>query len=369
MDKALAGAPARLSGLPRHFDELPLPALDGIRLVAVVVVIIGHSGIYQYPIPPVQGVTYFFVLSGFLITWLLLREQRLAGKISLKKFYARRALRLLPAFYAFFFVYLLLDWFTRGINSWAGYVSAFFYYLNYYSAIYAPPHLPMPHTWSLATEEQFYFVWPGVFKRIAGSTKLLVKLLVGVILFGCLYRPVLHLCHVSSNYISNAFEARASQLATGCLLAVMVERGLTPGWLDRFFRSGWAALLVLLLLVASIRADYRWPNTYSEFAGYTLDPILYALLLAQAVVQSNGAFRALNWAPIRFVGGKLSYSMYLWHWLVDAFVLKHTGQYPSLLRLAVALVGSTALALLSYLLIERPFLKVKTRFQSTPAVG
>ncbi|MGA7414086.1 MAG: acyltransferase [Bryobacteraceae bacterium] len=366
MDKAVAGTPARHFGVPPHFDELPLPSLDGIRFIAVVVVIIGHSGIYQYPIPPVQGVTYFFVLSGFLITWLLLREQRASGRISLRKFYARRALRLLPAFYFFFVVYLLLDWFTRGINSWAGYASAFFYYLNYYSAFYSPPHLPMPHTWSLATEEQFYFVWPAVFKRLADSTKFLVRLLGGVVLFGCVYRPILHLCHVSSNYISNAFDARASQLATGCLLAVIVERGLTPGWLDRLFRSWWATLSVLLLLVASIRADYRWPGTYSEFAGDTLDPILYALLLGQAIVQSNGVFRVLNWAPIRFIGGRLSYSMYLWHWLVDAFVLRHTGQYPSLLRLATALVGSTALALVSYGLIERPFLNLKTRFQATP---
>ncbi len=368
MDKALAGATAQRSALPPHFEELPLPSLDGVRFVAVVVVIIGHSGIYQNPIPPAQGVTCFFVLSGFLITWLLLREQRQSGKISLKKFYARRALRLLPAFYAFFFIYLLLDWYTRGVVSWPAYASAFFYYLNYYSAIFSPAHLPMSHTWSLATEEQFYFLWPGVFKRTVGSTKLLMRLLVGVILFGCVYRPVLHLCHVSSNYIFNAFDARASQLATGCLLAVIVERGLTPSWLDRILRSRWATLCILLLLLASIRADYRWPSTYAEFAGYTLDPIFYALLLGQAIVQSNGIFRALNWAPVRFIGGKLSYSMYLWHWLVDAFVLRHTGQYPSLLRLATALVGSTALALGSYALIERPFLKLKTRFQSTPAV-
>ncbi len=368
MDKAFADTPARLSGLPLHFDELPLPALDGIRFLAVVVVIIGHSGIYQYPIPPVEAVTCFFVLSGFLITWLLLREKRQFGRVSLRKFYARRALRLFPAFYTFFFIYLLLDWTTRGIDSWPGYASAFFYYLNYYSAIFSPPHLPMPHTWSLATEEQFYLLWPSVFKRIAGSTKFLIRLLSGVILFGCFYRPLLHFCHVSSNYIFNAFEARASQLATGCLLAVVVERGLVPGWLDRLFRSWWAVLAVLLLLAASMRADYRWPNTYSELAGDTVDPILYALLLGQAIVQSNGMFRPLNWAPLRFIGGKLSYSMYLWHWLVDFFVLKHTGQYPSLVRLAMALGGSTVVALGSYILVERPFLGLKIRFQSSPPV-
>ena len=338
-----------------------------MRFFAVVVVIIGHSGVYQHPIPPVQAVTCFFVLSGFLITWLLLREKRRSGKVSLTNFYARRALRLLPAFYAFFFVYLLLDWRMRGIHVWAGYASAFFYYLNYYSAIFSPPHLPMPHTWSLATEEQFYLLWPSVFKRIADSTKLLIRLLAGVILFGCLYRPVLHLCHVPSNYIFNAFEARASQLATGCLLAVIVERGLTPGWLEWLFRSWRATLAVLLLLAASIRADYRWPISYSEFAGCTVDPILYALLLGQAVVQSDGLFRILSWAPLRFIGGKLSYSMYLWHWLVDFFVLKYTVQYSSLARLATALVGSTALAFVSYVLIERPCLSLRARFQSMPA--
>lgn len=368
LDKASAVTPARLTRLPPHFDELPLPALDGIRFVAVVVVIIGHSGIYQYPIPPVQAVTCFFVLSGFLITWLLLREKRKSGNVSLKKFYARRALRLFPAFYTFFFIYLWLDWRTRGIESWAGYASAFFYYLNYYSAIVAPPHLPMPHTWSLATEEQFYLLWPTVFKRIAGSTKHLIRVLFGVVLFGCFYRPILHVCGISSNYIFNAFEARASQLATGCLLAVVVERGLTPAWLGRLFRNRWATLAVFLLLLVSIRADYRWPHTYVELIGCTVDPIFYALLLGQAIVQSNGMFRALNWSPIRFIGGKLSYSMYLWHWLVDFFVLKHTGQYPVTIRLAIALVGSTVLALGSYVLIERPFLSIKTRFQSAPSI-
>lgn len=367
MDNVAADAPIRVSGLPPHFDELPLPALDGLRFVAVAVVVIGHSGIYSYPIPPVQAVTCFFVLSGFLITWLLLRETRRSGTISLRKFYARRALRLFPAFYAFFFVYLLIDWRTRGIDSWGGYASAFFYYLNYYSAFGSTGHLPMPHTWSLATEEQFYILWPSVFKKVSWSTNHLMRLLVGVVLFGSLYRPILHFAHVSSNYIFNAFEARASQLATGCLLAVIVERGLFPDWLDRLFRSWWATVAVLLVLTASIRADYHWPSAYSELVGCTLDPILYAALLGQAIVQSDGMFRILNWAPIRFIGGKLSYSMYLWHWLVDFFVLKHTGQYPSLVRLSIALIGSTALALGSYVLIERPFLKLKTHFQSAPA--
>lgn len=361
MAEAFADTPVpQVSGLPPHFDELPLPSLDGFRLIAVVVVVMGHLGAW---IPPVQGVVFFFVLSGFLITWLLLREKRQSGDISLKKFYVRRALRLFPAFYTFFFAYLLLDWRLRGITDWAAYASAFFYYLNYYSAIVEPSHLPMPHTWSLATEEQFYLIWPSVFKRIAGSTKLLLRVLIGVVVFGCLYRPLLHFCGVSSTYIFNAFEARASQLATGCLLAVVVERGLTPGWLRRLFSGRWAPFAVVALLYVSIRADYKWPQSYAELAGSTVDPLLYALLLGQAIVQSKGLFRPLSWAPIRFIGGKLSYSMYLWHWLVDFYTWTHLGRYPHVAQFAIALIGSTGLAFTSYILVERPFLKLKIRFQ------
>src|SRR5436309_1765102 len=135
-----------------------LPALDGLRAVAVFTVIVYHFGIAA--VPGDLGVSAFFVLSGFLITWLLLHEHAANGTVSLRRFYTRRVLRIFPAYYAFLAVSFAIDS-VRG-QPWGSSLglSSVFYLVNYYNAFNGHPVTSIAHAWSLGIEEQFYLLWP-----------------------------------------------------------------------------------------------------------------------------------------------------------------------------------------------------------------
>ena len=162
---ATAAVRNQSQALPSHLAEglkrSQLPALDGIRAIAAFLVVISHAG-YAW-VPAGLGVLAFFVLSGFLITWLLLKEDAKYGEVSLRLFYARRALRIFPAFYVYWALVvgsrLLLD---RPLI-WTQAIASFFYVTNYYQAINGDPNTSLSHTWSLGIEEQFYFLWPLTF--------------------------------------------------------------------------------------------------------------------------------------------------------------------------------------------------------------
>jgi peptidoglycan/LPS O-acetylase OafA/YrhL len=144
-----------------------IPALDGIRAIAVFLVIFYHlSNERPLPVfPGPLGVLGFFVLSGFLITWLLIKEQEKTGSISLGGFYRRRALRIFPAFYVFWILAVGSHWLVHGAKNvpWSQALSAFFYVSNYFHAmIHSSPEFII-HTWSLSAQEQFYMLWPLTF--------------------------------------------------------------------------------------------------------------------------------------------------------------------------------------------------------------
>src|SRR6267378_2769496 len=154
-----------------------IPALDGIRAIAVFLVILYHLSIQRALLvfPGPLGVLIFFVLSGFLITWLLIKEEEKYGSISLKGFYRRRALRIFPAFYVFWIVAVASRLVAHGRDvPWSQAISAFFYVSNYLHAIFHPTPDYMIHTWSLSAEEQFYLLWPLSFVMLSKKKRLLM---------------------------------------------------------------------------------------------------------------------------------------------------------------------------------------------------
>src|ERR1700730_4181433 len=188
-----------------------IPALDGLRAVAVYLVIISHFGFEM--VPGAHGVMIFFVLSGFLITWLLLKENERYGKVSLADFYRRRTLRIFPAVYVYWLILIALLVATGKAVLWPHAWSALFYTSNYYSAINGDPNNGLSHTWSLAIEEQFYLLWPFVFLMLRGNLKRMSVFLFGLIGAVCVYRAVL--CfgfHVDQAYIQAAFDTRLDEL-------------------------------------------------------------------------------------------------------------------------------------------------------------
>ncbi len=200
------------------------PALDGMRGVAVLVVV----GLHMY-VPFLAGgylgVDIFFVLSGFLITSLLLEEWRRSGRISFRDFYLRRALRLLPALFAFLLIlqaYILLR--MRGDEFWQmekASLAVLAYFGNWAKA-YGVDLRALNHMWSLAVEEQFYFVWPVIFLlllRIRRNPSWIVYALI-LAIGGIALRRAFMSGHVTEARIYNGSDTRFDELLTGCVLAV-----------------------------------------------------------------------------------------------------------------------------------------------------
>jgi peptidoglycan/LPS O-acetylase OafA/YrhL len=330
-------------------------------------VLLFHLGVATYG---PYGVMGFFVLSGFLITWLLLAEREATGAISLRKFYFRRALRIFPGFYAFWIVYLLLDLFYLHRVDAKQYVSLLFYAGNYYKAIVKPNHTVMLHNWSLAVEEQFYLLWPLVFRRYQDQLPKLTRLLTGVIVFVWIYRFVLHFAFgVGEDWIYYAFDARADHLAIGCLLAVLLYQGKFRGAFDALCAGRILPAVTILLLTLTVRwiGYYNTPRALTF--GYAILPVLIAVLLVQLIALSgNWPWKLFETGIGRYLG-RISYSMYLYHWLVCWVVLFRMPPMNAFARIAIAVPGSIAVASVSYFCVEQPFLRLKERFRvktSTP---
>src|SRR6266545_3183390 len=147
------------SRLQDSLTSTHIPALDGMRAVAVFLVIFYHFG-FDW-VPGAHGVMIFFVLSGFLITRLLLLENEKFGRISLKAFYLRRVLRIFPAFYCYWGILVAFLLLTGKQILWPHAWSALSYLSNYYVALNGDPNNGFSHTWSLGIEEQFYLLWPA----------------------------------------------------------------------------------------------------------------------------------------------------------------------------------------------------------------
>lgn len=324
-----------------------IPALDGIRAVSVMIVILYHGGIEW--VPGDLGVSCFFVLSGFLITWLLFKEEDRTNTVSLKSFYLRRILRIFPAYYAFFAVSIAFDY-VRGYRWNNGLIySGLFYALNYYNAFNGHPPTAIAHAWSLAIEEQFYLLWPFLFLNVRRRKEFLVAAIVAV----CLWRAYLYgLRGVSTAYVYNAFDTRFDNLAIGCLLAVLAHAGKVPRAVSR--PSSLTALLALGLLVLSRSFS---PQIYHYTLGFTVDALLLSIFIVQAILlQGSMLWRWLEHPISRYIG-KISYPMYLYHiWAIGAALKLHVWRIPTATLITVILASG------SYYIIERPFLHLKAKW-------
>jgi len=347
-----------MSRFAAHLEARHLPALDGLRAIAVGTVIAYHAGMWA--VPADLGVSLFFVLSGFLITWLLLKEFQRSADVSLRRFYLRRTLRIFPAYYAFLLLSFAIDrW--HGTPWSTGYsASAIGYAVNYYNALHGEPITSITHAWSLGVEEQFYLLWPLVFlllmRRGIVRARIVLLVVIGLVV---LWRSWLYLrTSAGSAWVNNAFDTRADNLAVGCLLALCAGEPRFERWAGWSAASPLAPLLTLGLLWVSRISSAK---AYHYSVGYTIDALLLAILVVQLIQLSKTApWTWLNWPGVRFLG-TLSYSLYLYHnWGLTAG--RHAPGDEGVKFLA-GIAGSLTLAGASYVGIERPFLALRDRLE------
>jgi peptidoglycan/LPS O-acetylase OafA/YrhL len=335
-----------------------LPALNGIRFIAVFLVIFYHAGFES--VPSGHGVMLFFVLSGFLITWLLLKENETYGTISLKRFYKRRILRIFPAFYVYSFVAVALLIIGDKIVPWMHAIASFFYVSNYYYALNQNSDNLFSHTWSLSVEEQFYLCFPFLFLAFCSNLKRLTSVIYLIIALTWIWRIVLVFgFDVSGGYIYCAFDTRLDHLLDGCLLAIILREEKLKKFWQIMLKSTLMPFLTIGVLAISIY--FSQANvTYKSTVGFTIEPILLAVLITQAITFSSHRFwKWLDFAPIKFLGA-LSYSLYLWQQLTTSIIHSNFPNSPLIIKVLLIIIVTILVATVSYYFVETPFLQLKT---------
>jgi peptidoglycan/LPS O-acetylase OafA/YrhL len=328
------------------------PALDGLRGVAVLLVVVSHGLTLAFkPIAHLTalgpiGVGIFFTLSGFLITSLLIGDEAKAGRIRFGRFYRRRALRLFPALAALVLaeVVVTLAWRHDFVN--AGSVVATVLYVQNWFGIGGNPAGGLNHTWSLSIEEQFYLVWPLVFAilirygwRVVAGVAMLTSAL------SIIWRDHLYESGADPWRLYAGTDTRAESLLIGCALALVManvvrNQRARPG----LFIGGMAAIASIGWMGGAI---YQ-----------VLLPLVTTLGTAAAIfgVAQGAGFRPLEARWLVWCGQR-SYGMYLWHVPLMALLVTTDLLIPA--RLAIYVVCTFALTVLSWRYIETPFLRLK----------
>jgi peptidoglycan/LPS O-acetylase OafA/YrhL len=339
-----------------------LPALDGLRAIAVFLVIGLHLGYSR--IPGYLGVLGFFVLSGFLITWLLAREFDTTGAISIRNFYCRRMLRIFPAFYCYLAVFVIYATVNAIPIAASAVASAFFYVSDYSVVFHVPNSFGLAHTWSLSVEEQFYLMWPWILRWQAGHPKRLARGLLCAIVLVQLWRPfLLYVWKAPVAYVLAAFDTQCDALLAGCLLAVLLKmKPASPIW-RRLSHSVISPLAPLAALGGSFYLVWRWRALGLSIGG-AVAPYAFAILILQLILLSDRApWSWLNWPVLRYLG-RISYPLYLYHLVTMRLGLTLTKAYPLPIQIAAGLAITIATASLSYFVVEKPFLRWKRRVAS-----
>ena len=328
-------------------------------------VIVYHGGFGLQNVPGAYGVTMFFVLSGFLITWLLLKEHAKTGTVSLRGFYVRRTLRIMPAFWAYWIFIVAYVALRHKPVPWANAFSALFYVSNYYNALNGDPNTGFSHTWSLATEEQFYLLWPAAFlllllPRPGRAVRYLLAAVVAVWVYRCV---LVFGFHVSQSYLYAAFETRCDALLVGCALALVLYQGRWGRfWTALTAHPGLLVLTVLAMAAVSTVPFWTGVGWTRDVITAALGPVLAAVCIVQAIAFS--ASRGWRWleSPVVRYLGLISYSLYLWQEVTLHAATSRMESAPYWAQ-AVGAIGLTILfASGSYFLVEKPFLRLKDRF-------
>jgi peptidoglycan/LPS O-acetylase OafA/YrhL len=355
------------------------PALDGVRGVAVLLVLAGHADLVagdRFQFEAFRGghlgVDIFFVLSGCLITLLLLDEHGESGHIRISHFYARRALRLLPALVcAIVLVGVLTATVTHaaGGRSFPVTVALVIGYVANWAQAHDLGYLGwLGHAWTLSIEEQFYLLWPLVLSLLLRRRVRTPQLLLGLsaAIIGCMVYRILGVGLSRFPNIEFQTPARADALLVGCAAGILLTRRSAHP-LVRWTASAPAGIAACVAIGGIVWMSQLTRRTATLLidGGYTVLALAVAVLLAHCVLEPGPVGivrRALSTRPLREIG-RVSYGVYLYHFPI--FLAVHESRLSR--NHAVEIVASLALtasaAAASFIVLERPMLRLKRRFE------
>lgn len=333
-----------------------IPRLDFLRMVSAAIVVFYHSG-YE-AIPAGFGVLTFFVISGFLITHLLIREKEATGTIAFRNFYIRRSLRIFPPFYVYWIIAIAALTLRHTKIIWPQAICALLYVNNYYQGLHGYPSSLFSHTWSLGVEEQFYLLWPAAFVLLRNRLPTLAKGLLFVIPALWIYRSFLYFHGASDPYIYTSFETRIDAILVGCLFAILLHINAVPRLMEQLRRPRYLPL-TLGALALSVFGGGPLGYAYRDVVGFAIDPLLLIILILQLI--ETGQADWMDTRLIVYLGG-ISYSTYLYQQLVIPAVTKPLHSFPKPIISIACLVGTWIVASISYELVEKPTLRLKERF-------
>jgi peptidoglycan/LPS O-acetylase OafA/YrhL len=350
--------------------------LDGWRAISIILVLGGHSrrvpncpalvpAIFDHVVNAQMGVRCFFVISGLLITWLLIGEQQATGEVSLRHFYIRRALRILPVYYTFLAVLLCLQWLTPFAQNPGNWIANLTFTTNFFESSW-----PSGHLWSLAVEEQFYLVWP-VFFVFAGLAlrprRALVFLMVPLAVapvwrligYKGLYPPALAPLFTLSSFF-NHFDG----LAAGCICAFLlrfwksqVEQQLAG---RRIF---WGCVGLGWLVLSRLLSGSPLPGRIVVAIAGSMECLGFGVLLMQSILLPRAwVYAGFNLKWVRQLG-VLSYSIYIWQQIFCTDPATFGFQPARWLSFPGWMVAALVTACGSYYLLEMPFIRLRKRFK------
>lgn len=360
-----------------------LPSLDGWRAVSICMVLVSHSPL-MVGFPEVWkimfsrifdgnlGVRCFFLISGFLITWLMIKEQQKNGSVNLKLFYYRRGLRILPVCFAYLLVIFILSVIAPFKQSWGiwraniTFTTNFMMDRNWHGVPW-----PSIHLWSLAIEEQFYLIWPPAFAAIGFLTNrsALVKLVLAALLIAPLSRlvSIYELYDPAWSWLFSpaSFFNYFDTIAYGCVCAVLLA--IKPKQMSKMMsddRKHFFWLCLAAILMPHILRHYKTFKMVIIMFGPSIQAFGFAGLLLQSVFLPGwGLYRVFNWRLVRFVG-VLSFSLYIWQQLFcsspEVFGLAGDSLFMSF---PLGWLFAAVTAILSYFLVERPFMSLRARLR------
>jgi peptidoglycan/LPS O-acetylase OafA/YrhL len=348
------------------------PELDGLRAISILLVIFSHAG-FGSLVPGGFGVTVFFFVSGFLITSLLIDEENRKGKIDLYKFYLRRFWRLLPPFFFFLILAISLIIFVNGTIKTREVLAALFYFSNYYKAIFhfdnvGNAYSPLSILWSLAIEEHFYIIFAPLL-AFTFKSRLYLKIIVAFLFIPLFIRVAIAYFEpnmaVEGGYNYCATETRIDSIAFGCFLAYIASQGFFAKIKKIIINNLFLILSIALVVFTFIYRDLFFRETFR----YSVQNIAIFFIVANIVYgQSKLAvlIKSVLSTKLMIFIGKLSYSLYLQHWLALSIItifLSESNIYTLFWQSSFWAL-SLSLTFFSYFVIEKPTIAFRKKYGS-----